>query len=217
MDDPKLASHPEPKLSDESVLLSFAAAQSRTNLLRRVSLILAAALALGLFYYSFTPKARPSLQNPLDALAYEAMAMLTDTQGERLHLPSEDSAEIERYFQLNRSLDFSPRQLTPLPPGWKPVGAALLDYDVAKIAAVQYRRDHSKKPEALFLFTLAGNLQDLPAATPVSLGELHYQPYASDRLNMIAWQASPTTLAVLIGHASISTLASLAQGAEALR
>lgn len=182
---------------------------AQTNLVRKlIFFFIIFCMVFGL-YYLFTPQTEEKLTDPLNALSYESLAMEEDQSGERLYLPSQDKLEIDQYFENTPDLDFKPRSLVQVGQDWTPEGASIIDYEVAKIAVVQY----AKQPQnaKIFFFTLFGSLKDLENTEEGDEQGFSYRPYASDQLNMVVWQDSPSTLAVLVGRLSIKELAKIAK------
>ena len=178
------------------------------DFLRRASFLLIGAGLLWGIYHLLAPKVDKNHFDPLNALSWEALAMEEDQDGERLYFPSSDSVEISKYLAESRDLHFTPGILSPEPTAWIPVGGSVFDYDIRKIAVVQYKNPEDQA--SLFYFTLPGQLSKLPASTKSIQGRLRYQPYASDQLNIIAWQKNKDTLALLMGRVSIPNLAKIA-------
>ena len=194
---------------EESKINELETSVAQTNFIRKIIFFAVVTVCVVGLYKFFTPKKEAKLTDPLNALSYEALAMEEDQSGERLYLPSQDKFEIDQYFGNTPSLKFTPRTLTSTGELWIPNGASIIDYEVAKIAVVQY----SKKSESdkLFFFTLYGSLQDLENAEDGNENGLTYRPYASDQINLVVWQDSETTLAVLAGRLSIKELAKVAR------
>lgn len=177
-----------------------------STLLRRLALVAIAALIIGGVVWKFG-RTHDQAFKPLEYLGYEALAMEEDP-GERLNLPTQDLKEIRQYLATYPGLDFKPKVLKALPPVWGPDGATVIDYEIAKVAVVQYGNTTSK--EKLFHFSYAGELSDLPKAEPGNMRGLIFQTYASDELNLIAWQSAPGVVSLLVGRRSAPELAELA-------
>lgn len=166
-------------------------------------------LSLYSVYYVFTPSAKKTLQDPLNTLSYEAIAMEEDKTGERISLPSNSASDIQQYYDSSLGLDFSPRFLNPIPKNWKIEGASIIDYEIAKIAVTQF--ENINDAQNLFHFTFQGQIDTLPESEQGNKDGLIYQAYASDQINVIAWQDSPRTISLLVGHISVLELADIAK------
>jgi hypothetical protein len=176
------------------------------TLLRRLALVGIAAGLVALAVWKFAPGAEVKFK-PLEYLGYEAMAMEEDPR-DRLDLPSADMKEIRQYLAAYPGLDFKPAVLKQIPNDWKPDGATVIDYEIAKVAVVQYSNSASK--EKLFHFSYAGAMADLPRSEPGNLKGLVYQTYASDELNIIAWNQGDGLTSLLVGRRSAPELAEIA-------
>lgn len=192
---------------EQAKIIEMEQAVQDSNLYRTLTMLGITLAIVGGIYYLFAPSAKESF-DPLNALAYEAIAMEEDVSGDRLYMPGTNPEDIRQYFLNSPGLNFKPRILDPLLEGWSLEGSSVIDYEIIKIAVVQYKLEN--KEERLFFFTFPGELDSLPDSDEGIAGSFRYNPYASDRVNMIAWQDSPGTLAMLIGHLSISDLAKVA-------
>lgn len=175
------------------------------NLLRFTVLL---ALAGTLFYGGFLlfgPKAKAPFK-ALDTLIYEAI-VLTEDPEDRLDFPTEQLGEINNYFARYPDLGFSPKTMQEPGEGWDVNGATVIDYEVARVLATQFTAKNSG--EKLFVFMYKGSIDQLPSSTPGNYQGLMYQAYASDRLNIIAWQMSPEVSGMLIGSRGAKELAEL--------
>ena len=196
------------KKLEESKINELESKVAKSNFFRKIIFFVIVLVCIFGLYKFFSPHKEEKLNDPLNALSYEALAMEEDQSGERLYLPSNEKLEIDQYFGNTPNLKFKPRSLNKIGPKWFPEGASLIDYEVAKIAVVQYgRKQDSAK---LFFFTLFGDIQNLASAEEGKENGLVYQPYASDQMNMVVWQDSPTTLGVMVGRLSIKELAKIA-------
>lgn len=159
----------------------------------------------GYLYFAPPPKAK---FNSLEALTYEALVLDEDSSGGRLTFPSDNLDEILKFFTDSKRLDFAPSVLVAAERlGWKPVGATIIDYDVAKIATTQFRNNEN---DHLFHFVFNEELKVLPQAEQVTDGQLVYQAYASTELNLIAWQyPNEGPLGFLVGRLSAPELAKI--------
>ena len=145
---------------------------------------------------------------PLEYLGYEAQAMDEDAQ-ERLNLPSHDAKEVRQYLETYPGLEFKAQVLRGVPADWQVDGATVIDYEVAKVAAVLYERGKGKSKEKFFYFSFAGGLSDLPAAEAGNMRGLIYQTYTSNELNFVAWQPVAGVVAILVGRHSAPDLADI--------
>ncbi|MCB9229430.1 MAG: hypothetical protein H6618_07450 [Deltaproteobacteria bacterium] len=185
-----------------------------SDLYRKAILLTIIAVVVWGGYTLLKPQSSGIMFDPLNALTYEALAMEEDSSGERLYMPSSDPDEIIHYLKSTPGLNFSPGILAPSPIGWSIEGSSVIDYEILKISVVQYKSE--QRHERMFFFNLPGNLKDLPESRQGTSGTFHYQPYASDKINLIAWQHKAETLAVLIGHQSIQDLVKIAESSSEL-
>lgn len=177
-----------------------------SSITRRLTLTAMAAGVIGLIIWRFAPDSKPQFK-PLEYLGYEAVAMEEDPES-RLDLPSSDLKEIRDYLLAYPRLEFKPRLLKPFGKGWKLDGATVIDYEIAKVAAVQYSNKDLR--EKLEHFSFAGQLSDLPKAESGNMKGLNYQTYATDQLNIIAWQHGHNVVSLLVGRRSAPELAEIA-------
>jgi len=63
-------------------------------------------------------------------------------------------------------------------------------------------------------FTLPGETSELPKAEPGNFQGLIYQTYASDLMNMIAWNPAPGILAIAAGSRGATELADFVRRGE---
>lgn len=176
------------------------------NVLRFLILFGLAAFFIYGGYTLFGPKEKAPFK-ALDSLIYEAIVMSEDPEG-RLDFPTDKLAEINNFFQRSPELGFVPKALQEPGDGWVINGGTVIDYDVAKILGVQFTGTNTE--EKLFLFMYKGELSQLPSSAPGNHQGIVYQAYASDRLNIVAWQAAPDTTAMMIGFRGARELAELA-------
>ncbi len=167
-------------------------------------LVLGAAVVFGIKFFSAEKKAP---FKALDSLIYEAIVMSEDAE-ERLDFPTDSMADLNNYFKRYPDLGFTPKVLQGPGQGWELNGATVIDYEVAKILAVKMKATSSD--EHLYLFLFEGALSSLPPSTPGNHQGLMYQAYASDKLNVIAWQASPEMTGMMIGYRGAKDLAEIA-------
>ncbi len=178
----------------------------RTNMLRAIAFV---AVVFGLFclvYYYLAPDSRQPF-HALEYLAYEAELMIDDD--ERLTLPSSSFAEIEAYINRYPDLDFVPAPLAPLEgEKWNLDGATVIDYEIAKIGVIQYSHV-SDRSDKMFFFQYRGKLNELPRSEQGKIDKFTYQSYADSKVNIVAWQASPETVGMMIGSHGAAELAKL--------
>ena len=177
------------------------------TLFRRLVVVLLVAASIGYGFWRFGSP-QDSHFKALEYLGYEAQTLEAEKSDHRLNLPVGDLKEIKQYFASYPGLLFNPKLLRPLPAPWQPDGATILDYEVAKVAVVQYTNTESK--EKLFHFSYSGDLSDLPAAESGNMRGLVYQTYASDDLNFVAWQSGTHVVSMIVGRRSAPELAELA-------
>ena len=175
---------------------------------RRGAVLLLIVVAIGASVWKFG-RTKERKFRPLEYLGYEALAMEEDAQ-ERLNLPSHDPVEVRQYLESYPGLEFKAQMLAAVPAGWQIDGATVIDYEVAKVAAVMYERGGAKAKESFFFFSFAGELSDLPASEPGNMRGLIFQTYASNELNLVAWQVAPGVVALLVGRRSAPELAEIA-------
>ncbi len=167
-------------------------------------ILLGAGIVLGVKFFS---KEQKVPFKALDSLLYEAIVMSEDPE-ERLDFPTDSVADLNNYFKRYPDLGFSPKVLQGPGKGWELVGGTVIDYEVAKILGVKVKASGSD--ELFYLFLFEGSLSTLPPSTPGNFQGLMYQTYASDKLNVIAWQATPEMTGMMIGYRGAKDLAELA-------
>lgn len=143
----------------------------------------------------------------LDSLIYEAIVMAEDAEG-RLDFPTDKLSELNTYFKRYPELGFAPKEMREPGADWELNGGTVIDYEVAKIMAVQFAGKNSR--EKLYLFLWDGKLEQLPKSEPGNFQGLVYQTYASDKWNIVAWQAAPGVTGMMVGHRGAKDLAELA-------
>ncbi|MEY4631516.1 MAG: hypothetical protein RIQ81_1636 [Pseudomonadota bacterium] len=156
------------------------------------------------FFVVYKGAPRKSGINVLEVLSYESLALVEDGK-ERLDLPSDNIEEVKEYLGSYPELGFRPKVLTAKSAGMSIEGATVLDYDSTKVSVVLYT-DPNKRDRILH-YTLSGETGDLPKAEPGNFQGLIYQTYASDRLNMIAWNPAPGVLSIAAGTRGATDLA----------
>jgi len=172
---------------------------------RAVRKLVFAGVALAAIFgivYKMAP--RKQAINTLEVLSYESLALVEDGR-ERLDLPTDNIQEVREYLASYPELGFSPKVIAASASGMGIEGASVLDYDPTKVAVVVY--NDPKRQDRILYFTMAGETGDLPRAEPGNFQGLIYQTYASDRLNMIAWNAGPGILGIAAGSRGAAELA----------
>lgn len=157
-------------------------------------------------FYLFGPEKKAPFK-ALDSLIYEAIAMSEDLDG-RLDFPTDKIDEVNSYFKRYPGLGFVPKTMSEAGKDWELSGATVIDYEVAKIAGVQFNNRNTR--EKMFLFLWNSELEYLPKSEPGNYQGLMYQSYASDKWNIIAWQAAPGVTGMMIGHGGAKDLAETA-------
>ncbi|MBI2602879.1 MAG: hypothetical protein HYW48_07480 [Deltaproteobacteria bacterium] len=145
--------------------------------------------------------------DPVQSLAWEALHFESGQTGARLLLPSSDEEELRQYLEQYPGLNFKPF-LLQLGAAWELRGASIIDYEVAKVAVVQFVEPQRK--ENVFHFTFAGRMDQVPPSEAGQSGTLSYRAYGSQKINLIVWQHDENTLSMLAGHLSAPDLAGLA-------
>lgn len=179
-------------------------AQSR----RWMILSLGVVVIFGIFY-SYFHKEEIGF-DPVQSLAHEALLLEKEQVGSRLLLPSSQREDVKQYMEQLPGFDFNPRLLN-LGDAWELKGASVIDYELAKIAVVQFYE--TRRQENLFHFMFAGELSSLPPSEFGEEGGLRFLPYGSENQNLIIWQQDEKTLSMFVGHLSVAELAKLASGA----
>ena len=99
----------------------------------RGGLIALAVIGLGIGgYYWLGPKSKPKF-SALDSLVYESAVMIEDPEG-RLDFPTNELDELRDYFARYPNLGFSAKPIKSPESDWQVEGAAVIDYEVQKIA-----------------------------------------------------------------------------------
>ncbi len=149
----------------------------------------------------------------IEYLHFEAMAMEQDSE-DRLNFPSSNYDEIRSYLRDYKGLSFKPGLFKSKPDGWIPVGASVIDYEVAKSSVIQFTQRNGDYTDSLFLFTYPGTVRGLPKAESGSLDGFVYRTYTTDELNMIVWESGNGQMSMLVGRLSAPDLAKLGQQVE---
>lgn len=163
-------------------------------------------LLLYAVYYIFSPSPQATF-DVLEAVGYEAVALDEDTTNSRLSLPSSDLIEISQLLSAPSKFQFSP-VVWNLPEPWVAEGVSTIDYEITTLAVVKYQRNEEDK---IFLFSLPGDIKNLPESTPEKIGNTEFQAYASDQINMIVWQEDKNTLGILSSRLGIKDLIEIAK------
>jgi hypothetical protein len=206
---------PSEKQKAEQTSIDALSRGNTNSFYRRGAVLLLIVLAIGASIWKFG-RTKDQKFRPLEYLGYEALAMEEDAQ-ERLNLPSHDPVEVRQYLESYPGLEFKAQMLAGVPAGWQIDGATVIDYEVAKVAAVMYERGGAKTKELFFFFSFAGELSDLPASEPGNMRGLIFQTYASNELNLVAWQVAPGVVALLVGRRSAPELAEIALASRAAK
>jgi len=188
---------------------AIARSESQAFFLRKSILGSLLAIFVGFLAYIFVPDNSVEFK-PLEYLGYEAVAMQEDPDG-RLELATKKIEDIGQYLASYPGLGFKARVLKPFS-GWTPEGTTVADYEIAKVAVVQYGKSNSG--EKLFHFNYKGNLGDLPKSDPGNLRGLVYQAYANDDVNIIAWQHTDNMVSFMVGRLGAVELAEIAVKAK---
>jgi hypothetical protein len=176
------------------------------NVLRQILLAaLVVALATAAYVYL---KPQPRVEfSPLDTLVYEALAMEEDPAG-RIDLPTAELSEVIDYVNTYPELGYRLPNFKDLSSEWRVEGGSVIDYDLAKIAMLVYKKEGSG--ENAFVFTYKGDLRDLPEAERGNIKGLVYQTYASQKVNVVAWQMPDGLVGMIVGHQAAPKLAEMA-------
>jgi hypothetical protein len=199
--------------SIEAVRINQIDRSQKVAKLRR-SLVITA-IILGFFYsvYAILTPEKKARFDALQYLGYEALTMAQHPEG-RIDLPSNSLSDVQDYFNSSPVFDHKPQILRPAA-GWKIDGASIIDYELVKVAVVQYT--DGKSGEKLFQFAYVGQLTDLPRAEPGDFMGIKYHAYTSDRINLIAWQQSEQVVSFLASRMAAETMAQFVkQGIDAM-
>lgn len=162
----------------------------------------------GIIGYPIVQEKSPRLRDPLNIIAYETLAFEQDNKNSRVSYPSDNNKDISDYFLSHPDLDFHPAVLNQVPKGFTPAGAAIIDYEIAKLSVAIYRRS---KMEKVFLFSFYGDAKKLSLGNHISTNSRNFYTLASDRLNLVVWQANETTISALVSRESMENIVSLAK------
>lgn len=200
----------EPRAERETLEAQRIDEVGRTELfggLRRGLMLLAAVVILGggAFWY-LRPPAPAKAFDAVQYFGYEALAMEDE---QRLEFPSTSWEHIKEYLHAaEANLGFAPTPLGELTGGWLPLGASVIDYDGVKVVAVQYH--HAGRGEKLVHFMYDGAITHLPRSERFGVGAKMFQAYASDQINLVAYESGPGVVSFLAGRRSAQELAELA-------
>ncbi|MEZ4743149.1 MAG: hypothetical protein R3B45_12010 [Bdellovibrionota bacterium] len=196
---------------DELRIVNIEKKERWTHWRRQLGFILMTLAIILIAIYVLSPPPKTKF-DALQSLVYEAMSNEENTSAD-LHLPSDDLQDIKDFFDKNPQFQEKPKVLGPLENDWKVDGVSIIDYDIAKIAMVRY--SNKELGESIFHFTYQGNLSDLEKSQQGNIDGFTYQAYASDKMNIIAWQSSEHLVSMIIGHRATDELAKLAIGGGA--
>lgn len=146
--------------------------------------------------------------NPLQYVEYESLEY-ENSDSNSMDFPSDSRAEVAAFFKASQKLKKRPEVLKSFGGGWKIEGASFIDYDTDVMAVVQYGKPSSD--EKIFHYSYEGLLEDLPKTAIGDLGGFKYQTYASEKLNLVAWQHKEGLVYLLVGHRSAEDLAKFAK------
>jgi hypothetical protein len=203
----RLIRNHEDRLSmDELRITQVGRKEFWSQLRRQLSFASMTIAVILIVYYVLSPKPRERFDS-LQALAYEALSY-EDESVSNLDYPSDSSEDIRMYFAQNPRFTVKPVAFKSVPKDWQILGASVIDYDVAYISVVQYRNEKLK--EMMFHFSYEGTLDDILASEEGNYQGFKYRAYASDRVNIIAWEQAKGLVAFLVGHRSAEDLAKIA-------
>ncbi len=181
----------------------------KSNVMRWIAIGTAVALIIvGVAFHFKAPE--PVKFDLLETLSYEATAMSRDLKNSRIVLPSSENGEIFEYLASDASLGLGGTLLKS--PSWKPDGASIIDYSSKKVGVVQYSQTEGNG--RLFLFYLMEGMNKLPKAESGKIGNLAYQAYGNNQINIVVWQEKSNTLGVLIGNLSVKEMATLVNASK---
>lgn len=199
-DDAARANHEAAEIEEVGI------SEMKGSTFRFIALAAFFALIFGGVYYFFKPAPKATF-NALNSLIYEADVMNENSEG-RLNFPTDRIDELNQYFAKLPDLGFEPKSMRALPADWKVTGGSLIDYDGAKITVTQFQNTASTEKQYLFFYL--GKLDQLPKSTPGNSNGLVYQSYGSSNLNVMAWEAEPNVVGMLIGYRAPKDLADFA-------
>ena len=183
--------------------------EARRRFLRQMAFAGAFLAIVFTVVYKSAPR-KPNL-NTLEVLGYESIALIEDGK-DRLDLPTDSFDEVKEYLASYPELGFKPKVLTSKSTGLNIEGASVLDYDPTKVSVVVY--SDPIRHDRILHFTLPGETSELPKAEPGNFQGLIYQTYASDVMNMIAWNPAPGILAIAAGSRGATELADFVRRGE---
>lgn len=184
---------------------------SRTQWLSHAGRLFLFFLVIGAVVFGAYRYLGPQSSTPFDALqalTYES-DLIIENPGDRLDFLTQSISEMNAYFAQVPELGFPVSQFIDTEnPAWELIGASAIDYEVAKILVAAFK--DKKTAEDLLIYTFAGRLGDFPPSDQGTLGEFSYQAYATDSLNIIAWQANEQTVAMAVGSHGPESMADFA-------
>lgn len=169
---------------------------------RLVIILLVVGLIFSVIYY-FTPEKKPQF-DALQTLAYESLAM-EEKAVPAFDFPSHDPSDIAAFLAAYKGLDFDPAPLKDVPSEWRPDGATVIDYETAKIVAVQYTSQAKK--DRFFYYNFRGSVHDLPKAPAFDENGKDFYAFSSDQYNVICWQLAKDVVGMIVGRRSAKDLA----------
>ena len=171
-----------------------------------VFLIVVGVLSFGAYTYLWPHKAASF--DALSALTYES-DLIIENPGDRLDFLTQNTDELNRFFSQVPELGFTSPKLAASSQGsWELIGGGAIDYEVAKILVSAFK--YKQTGEDLLVYTYSGHLSDLPHSDQGKLGDFSYQAYATDALNIIAWQANRDMVAMAVGVHAPESMADFA-------
>lgn len=172
-----------------------------------VFIVVMGVLGFGAYRYLWPHQSTPF--DALQALTYES-DLIIENPGDRLDFLTQDTVEMNHYFTQVPELGFPTPQFadTSADGSLELVGASSINYEVAKVLVAAFR--YKETGEDLLVYTFAGRLKDFPPSDLGTLGDFSYQAYATDSLNIIAWQANEKTVGMAVGRRGPDSMADLA-------
>ncbi|SME93907.1 hypothetical protein [Pseudobacteriovorax antillogorgiicola] len=162
------------------------------------------ALVVGLGYYFLGPKRKPPF-SALDSLVYESVVMIEDPE-DRLDFPTSSLEELRDYFSRYPDLGFRVRSIKSPGSEWLLEGGTVIDYEVQKIIAAQFKA----QDEHLFIYLFEGEMDDFPSSTPGNYDGLLYRTYTSEYFNILVWSVSDEVVGMVVGARTAEQLAQVA-------
>lgn len=171
------------------------------SILRGAVITILVGLFFGSAHYYFGPK--PSAKfSALDTLVYESVVMIEDPT-DRLDFPTSSLSEIKDYFNRYPGLDFRVDSLKKPGEGWMANGSTVIDYEVQKIAAVQF----SNGDDSMFYFLFEGSFDNFPKSELGNFKGILYQAYTSEYFNVVVWELDEDVVGMAVGGGTSEQLA----------